>query len=93
MSKTSENLSEHNKKESSKKSSRSFATKNPIVRFSSMAIQMGVIIGLAAWGGTELDARAKNEKPIYTIILCLLGIGISLYLIIKEALKLSNDDK
>lgn len=68
-------------------------SKNPILRFSSMAIQMGLIIGLAAWGGTELDARAKNEKPIYTIILCLLGIGISLYLVIKDASKLSKDDQ
>lgn len=89
MSKQSENLPENNSNGSSKKS----ISKNPILRFSSMAIQMGLIIGLAAWGGIELDARVKNEKPIYTIILCLLGIGISLYLIIKEALKLSNDDK
>lgn len=75
------------------KPSKKSLSKNPILRFSSMALQMGLIIGLAAWGGTELDTRAKNEKPIYTIILCLLGIGISLYLVIKDASKLSNDDK
>jgi len=75
------------------KSSKKSITKNPILRFSSMAIQMGLIIGLAAWAGTELDVRAQNKKPIYTIILCLLGIGISLYLVIKDASKLSNEDK
>lgn len=66
---------------------------NPFVRFSAIAFQMGILIGLGAWGGTELDAWAENQKPIYTIILCLLAIGISLYLIIREALKLGNDDK
>jgi membrane protein DedA with SNARE-associated domain len=66
---------------------------NPFLRFTGLAFQMGILIALGAWGGTELDSWAGNQKPIYTIILCLLAIGISLYLIIKEALKLSNDDK
>jgi membrane protein DedA with SNARE-associated domain len=66
-------------------------TINPFLRFSGLAFQMGVLISLGAWGGTELDARAQNQKPVYTIILCLLAIGVSLYLIIKEALKLGND--
>ncbi|MBI3136544.1 MAG: AtpZ/AtpI family protein [Bacteroidetes bacterium] len=66
---------------------------NPFLRFTGIAFQMGALIALGAWGGTELDAWAGNEKPIYTIILCLLAIGISLYLIIKEALKLANEDK
>lgn len=73
---------------SKKKSSHS-----PYIRFSSMAIQMGLLIGLGAWGGTELDERAGNKKPIYTIILCLLAIAVSLYLVIREASKLSKDDK
>lgn len=67
------------------------AYNNPYIRFSSMAIQMGALIGLGAWGGTELDERAGNEKPIYTIILCLAAVGISLYLFIREASKLSRD--
>jgi membrane protein DedA with SNARE-associated domain len=54
---------------------------------------MGALIALGAWGGTELDVWSGNQKPIYTIVFCLLAIAISLYLIIKEALKLSNDDK
>ena len=66
---------------------------NPFLRFTGVAFQMGALIALGAWGGTELDAWAGNQKPIYTIILCLLAIGISLYLIIKEALKLANEDK
>jgi len=66
---------------------------NSILRFSAMAIQMGVTIGLGAWGGTVLDERAGNKKPVYTIIFCLLAIGISLYLVIRDASKLSKEDE
>lgn len=66
---------------------------NPYLRFTGIAFQMGVLIALGAWGGTELDEWAGNQKPIYTIILCLVAIGISLYIIIREALKLANEDK
>lgn len=65
---------------------------NPYVRFSSMAFQMGITIGAGAWGGTWLDEHYQLEKPVWTIVLSLLGIGISLYLVIREASKLSKDD-
>jgi len=65
---------------------------NPFLRFSGLAFQMGILIGLGAWGGTELDAYYQNEKPVFTIILCLAAIAISLYLVIREASKLSKDD-
>ncbi len=77
------------KPESSKKKSGA----NPYLRFTGLAFQMGALIALGAWGGSELDDRSGNQKPIYTIVFCLLAIAISLYLIIKEALKLSNEDK
>ncbi|MCA6437695.1 MAG: AtpZ/AtpI family protein [Bacteroidota bacterium] len=57
---------------------------NSFLKYSNMAIQMGLIIGLSAWGGTKLDAYYKNEKPILTVVLCLSGIFISLYLILKD---------
>ena len=57
-----------------------------------MAIQMAVVIGVGAWGGTELDARQGNETPVWTIVLTLLGVAASLYLFIKEANQMSKDD-
>jgi len=57
-----------------------------------MAIQMGIVIGAGAFGGDMLDNYYGNEKPIWTIILSLLGVGVSLYLFIKQAQKLSKDD-
>lgn len=76
--------------ESTKKNKKS--SSQTIMRFSSVALQMGLIIGLGAWGGTQLDLKVQNEKPIWTIVLTLLGVAIALYLVIKEALKLSNED-
>lgn len=65
---------------------------NPLLRFSSMAIQMGIVIGAGAWGGSVLDTKYQNEKPIWTIVLSLAGVAIALYLFIKEAQNLSKDD-
>ncbi|NRA10375.1 MAG: AtpZ/AtpI family protein [Crocinitomicaceae bacterium] len=65
---------------------------NKFVKFSSLGVQMIVLIGGGAWGGQLLDNKMHNAKPIFTIIFSLLGIGASLYFVIKEANKLSKDD-
>ena len=60
---------------------------NPFFKYSNMAIQLGVAIGLSAWGGSKLDHYFKNSKPVFTIVLSLLGIGGALYLILKDLIK------
>lgn len=60
---------------------------NPIFKYGNMAIQMGLIIGLSAWGGQKLDTGYQNKTPVFTIVLCLLGIGASLYLVLKDFIK------
>ena len=57
-----------------------------------MAIQMGVAIGGGAYGGTLLDDYYQNEKPIWAIVLSLVGVGASLYLLIRTAKKLGEDE-
>lgn len=64
---------------------------NKFLVFSGMAVQMGATIGLGAWGGQQLDQKYQPEKPYWTIALSLLGVFISLYLLIKQAKKLSDD--
>lgn len=66
---------------------------NIYLRLSTVAIQMGVIIGGFSWLGSYLDERQKNEKPIWTIVLALSGVMISMYLIFKEVKNLNKDDK
>ena len=41
------------------------------LRYSGMAMQMFVLIGLAAWGGQKLDAYFNTPKPFITIFLIL----------------------
>ncbi|QAA82116.1 AtpZ/AtpI family protein [Aequorivita sp. H23M31] len=60
--------------------------------FSGIAIQMGVTIGLAAFIGVKLDENYPNKYPIYTIILSLFGVFISLYALIKQLQKLNKDE-
>jgi hypothetical protein len=55
---------------------------------------MGVIIALFTWGGTELDATFRQGKfPLWTTVLSLSGVGISIYLVIREVIKMSNEDE
>lgn len=60
---------------------------NLFLKYGNLALQMGVIIGLSAWGGNKLDTYYKNTIPVFTIVLSLLGIGSSLYLVLKDFIK------
>lgn len=62
-------------------------------RFSSVGIQMGVIIALFAWLGTYLDAKYHNTTQWWTLGLSLFGVTAGLTLVIKEAIKMSKDDE
>jgi F0F1-type ATP synthase assembly protein I len=65
---------------------------NSFLRFSNLAIQMGAIIGLSAWGGTKLDAYFNTTEPYYTITASLLGIGAALYIVIKDVISSSKNE-
>ena len=55
-------------------------------RFSTIAIQMVVIILVTTLGGVKLDKLA-DTKPLFTIILSLLGVTAAMWLVIKDALR------
>lgn len=61
-------------------------------KFSSLAIQMAVLIVLAAYGGKWLDEKQKNETPVWTIVLILIAIFVSLYQVIRAVIKISDKD-
>jgi len=67
--------------------------KNTLLKFSGMAIQMAVAIGGGAWGGSALDNYLGSETKVWTIIFTLLGLGASLFIFIREAQKLSDDNE
>jgi F0F1-type ATP synthase assembly protein I len=55
-------------------------------RYSTIAIQMVVIIVVTTLGGVKLD-RWLDTKPVFTVILSLLGVAAAIWLIIKEAIR------
>lgn len=62
-------------------------------RFSSLVIQMGVVIGFFTWLGTFLDKKFHSETPWWTIGLSLFGVFAGLYLIIREVLNTNKEDE
>jgi len=62
---------------------------NNYARYSSMAIQMVVIIILGVFGGYKLD-EWLNTGPFLTVVLSLLSVIISIYLVTKDLIKRKN---
>lgn len=56
-----------------------------------MAFQMLAIILIFLWAGRKLDEHAGREKPLYTAILTLLGVIVSLYITLKDLISSNND--
>jgi F0F1-type ATP synthase assembly protein I len=57
---------------------------NPYIKYSSLTIQMAVIIAAGAFFGDHLDKKHTSEIPIYTITLSLLSIFLALYYVLKK---------
>lgn len=64
---------------------------NSYLKLSSAALQMAAVIGGFTWLGTYLD-QLLHYEAVFTIILALFGVGIGLYLIIKEVNALNREN-
>ncbi len=56
-------------------------------RYSGIVFQMIAIILITTWGGRQLDKLAGTEKPLFTIILSLLGVFAAIYTAVKDFIK------
>jgi len=63
-----------------------------LARFSTVGIQMGIIIAGCAWLGKLLDEKVNNKTPWYTLGLMLFGVGAGITLIIREAMNSKQED-
>jgi hypothetical protein len=70
-----------NKLKNSKKILDSYA------KYSSIAIQMGVIIAGGIIGGVYLDDFLNLRFPIFTLLFSLLSVAAAIYIAIKDLLK------
>jgi F0F1-type ATP synthase assembly protein I len=56
-------------------------------RYSGIAFQMIGIILVTTWGGIKLDKLTGFDKPVFTIILSLLGVFAAIYTAVKDFIK------
>ena len=60
---------------------------NNYVKYSSLAIQMVVLIVIFVWGGRKLDLLLSLKFPVFTLILSIAGVFVAIYFAIKDFLK------
>ncbi|MCR5424101.1 MAG: AtpZ/AtpI family protein [Bacteroidales bacterium] len=58
---------------------------NDWVRYSSLGIEMAVIIGAAVFAGVKIDTARQRQFPLFTILMTLLGLTIALLRLFKMA--------
>ena len=66
---------------------------NLYTRFSAIGLQMGGFIFLLTWAGVKLDDLVKTKIPIFTLVLSIFSVVGSIWFLIKETGKMSNQDK
>jgi hypothetical protein len=60
---------------------------NNYAKYSALAFQMAVIIGLGTFGGYKLDQLLGLNFKIFTIVLSLLSVVMAIYFAVKDFLK------
>ncbi|MFN0032941.1 MAG: AtpZ/AtpI family protein [Flavobacteriales bacterium] len=60
---------------------------NPAMRYTGMATQMAVTIGLGVWGGIKLDEKFPNKARAFTLTLSLLSVVLAMYLVMRDFMK------
>lgn len=65
---------------------------NTYARFSSIALQMLVIIGVGTYIGLKLDEYFPNHYNAYTIILTLVSVILSMVYVIRRIIADSKDN-
>jgi len=66
---------------------------NVYLRFTSVGIQMGAIIGGMVWLGVYLQDRFSPSGMWYKVGFSLFGVVAAVYLIIREVIQLSKDQE
>jgi F0F1-type ATP synthase assembly protein I len=57
---------------------------NLYLKYSGMALQLFVLLGVGAWLGQWLDKKLATPQPYFTIILILLFMGGFFYRLVKD---------
>lgn len=60
---------------------------NDYARYSGMAFQMIAIILIGVFAGIKLDEYLSLKFPVFTLLLTLLSVFLSMYFVMKDFLK------
>jgi hypothetical protein len=60
---------------------------NSYARYSSIAFQMLIIILAGVFGGRELDRWLDMPFPVFTLILSIIAVILSIYTVIKDLIR------
>ncbi|WP_240788965.1 AtpZ/AtpI family protein [Psychroserpens sp. NJDZ02] len=63
---------------------------NPYIRFTSIALQMGITIWLGSILGNWLDLNYSTNQ-FYFKTITLLAVFVAMYSVIKQVVKITND--
>ena len=58
---------------------------NGWVRYSTLGIEMALIVGVAVWGGVALDRRRQASFPFMTLLFTLLGLVVAIIRLVRGA--------
>ena len=61
-----------------------------VIRYSTVGIQMVLMIGLCAYGGNRLDRYFETEKPLWTAGLSILGVIASIIYMVNAFNRISK---
>lgn len=60
---------------------------NDYLRYSSLGIQLIVLLLAGMWLGDWIDEKVGTDKPWFTILFTLIGLGGGLYQLLRPLLK------
>ena len=63
---------------------------NEALKYMGLGTQMLVLLGIAVWGGIELDKKTGFKFPLFVVLFPVIALFYSLYSLIK---KLNNTKK
>ncbi|KAB1066538.1 AtpZ/AtpI family protein [Tamlana haliotis] len=66
---------------------------NKYVRFTSIALQMGLTIYLGSLLGTWIDSKTGNTDQLYFKVITLLAVFLAMFSVIRQVLNITNNDK
>ena len=56
---------------------------NNWIRYSTLGIEMAVIIGSAVWGGVSIDKGREGRFPLFTLLLTAAGLIVAMIRLVK----------